>query len=52
MKMQANSAFYYEVCMLRTLARMGYLDSNELNGVIQIAVKDYGTNLLMEKYCV
>lgn len=52
MKMQANSAFYYEVCLLRTLARMGYLDFDALNGVIQIAAEDYGANLVMEKYCV
>lgn len=48
-KEKADSAFYYEVCLLRLLGEMGYLDEKALDGIVQIAAKDYGTSLLLDK---
>lgn len=48
-KEKADSAFYYEVCLLRLLREMGYLDEKALDGIVQIAAKDYGTSLLLDK---
>lgn len=48
-KEKSNSAFYYEVCMLRLLADMGYLNENDLNGIVKIASEDYKASLILDK---
>lgn len=48
-KTKSNNAFYYEVCMLRLLFSMGYLNEKDLNGIIKIASEDYGTSLILDK---
>lgn len=48
-KEKSNSAFYYEVCMLRLLADMGYLNEKDLNAIIKIASDDYGASLVLDK---
>lgn len=48
-KAKSNSAFYYEVCMLRLLYNMGYLNEQDLNGIIKIASEDYGASLILDK---
>ncbi len=48
-KEKSNSAFYYEVCMLRLLADMGYLNEKDLNGIIKIASEDYKASLVLDK---
>lgn len=46
---KANNAFYYEVCMLKLLSNMGYLNEKDLNGIIKIASEDYGASLVLDK---
>lgn len=48
-KQKTDSAFYHEVCLLRLLARMGYLDDQTLRGVVEIAAEDYGSPLVLDK---
>lgn len=48
-KTKSNSAFYYEVCMLKLLSDMGYLNEKNLNGIIKIASDDYGASLVLDK---
>ncbi len=48
-KTKSNSAFYYEVCMLKILSDMGYLNEKDLNGIIKIASDDYGASLVLDK---
>lgn len=48
-KAKSNSAFYYEVCMLKILSAMGYLNEQDLNGIIKIASEDYGASLILDK---
>lgn len=48
-KAKSNSAFYYEVCMLKILSAMGYLNEKDLNGIIKIASDDYGASLVLDK---
>jgi hypothetical protein len=48
-KAKSNSAFYYEVCMLKILSAMGYLNEKDLNGIIKIASEDYGASLILDK---
>lgn len=48
-KTKSNSAFYYEVCMLKILSDMGYLNEKDLNGIIKIASEDYGASLVLDK---
>ncbi len=48
-KTRADSALYYEICLLRILAQMGYLDAKALTGIIQIAAEDYGADLVLDK---
>ena len=45
-KPKNDSAFYYEVCMLRMLASM---NEEELNGIIRIAAEDFGSALFMDR---
>ncbi len=48
-KAKSNSAFYYEVCMLRLLSDMGYLNEKDLKGIVKIASDDYGASLVLDK---
>ncbi|MGN0498389.1 MAG: hypothetical protein ACI4F6_04955 [Acutalibacteraceae bacterium] len=48
-KEKADSAYYHEVCLLRLLGQMGYLDQKALNGIAQIAAEDYGATLVLDK---
>lgn len=48
-KEKSNNAFYYEVCMLKLLADMGYLNEKDLNGIVKIASEDYGASLILDK---
>lgn len=48
-KTKSNSAFYYEVCMLKLLSDMGYLNEKDLNAIIKIASEDYGASLVLDK---
>lgn len=48
-KAKSNSAFYYEVCMLKILSAMGYSNEKDLNGIIKIASEDYGASLILDK---
>lgn len=48
-KTKSNSAFYYEVCMLKLLSDMGYLNEKDLNAIIRIASEDYGASLVLDK---
>lgn len=43
-----NSAFYYEVCILRILVRMGYINKESLPHIIKIAADDYNSDLLID----
>ena len=47
-KAKENAALYYEICLLRLLCKMGYLDAKALNGIIRIASEDYGTQLVTD----
>lgn len=48
-KERADNAFYYEICILRLLATMNYLDDKALNGIAKIAAEDYGSSLVLDK---
>lgn len=48
-KTKSNSAFYYEVCMLKLLSDMGYLNEKDLKGIVKIASDDYGASLVLDK---
>lgn len=48
-KEKSNNAFYYEVCMLKLLADMGYLNEKDLTGIVKIASEDYGASLILDK---
>lgn len=44
-----NNAFYHEICLLRILAEMGYLDNKAVEGILQIAAEDYNATLITDK---
>ena len=44
-----NSAFYQEVCILRLLAQMGYLDEKAFQSIVQIAAEDSGATLILNQ---
>ena len=44
-----NNAFYQEVCILRLLVKMGYLDEKAFRGIVQIAVEDCGATLILSE---
>lgn len=48
-KKNLDSAFYYEVCVLRILEQMGYLDHEALTSITLIAAEDYGSNIVIDK---
>ena len=48
-KAKSYSAFYYEVCMLKLLSDMGYLNEKDLNAINKIASEDYGASLVLDK---
>ena len=45
----ANNAFYQEVSILRLLAKMGYLNENAFQGIVQIAAEDCGATLILSE---
>ena len=49
-----NSAFYREICILRILVKMGYIDKKALPHIIDIAAKDYNSDLIIDRnqYCI
>ena len=49
-----NSAFYREICILRILVKMGYIDQKALPHIIDIAAKDYNSDLIIDtnQYCI
>lgn len=49
-----NSAFYREICILRILVKMGYIDKKALPYIIDIAAKDYNSDLIIDRnqYCI
>lgn len=44
-----NNAFYYEICLLRILAEMGYLDNKAVDGIAKIAEEDYKATIIVDK---
>ena len=49
-----NSAFYREICILRILVKMGHIDKKALPHIIDIAAKDYNSDLIIgrNQYCI
>ena len=43
-----NSAFYREICILRIVVKMGYIDKKALPYIIDIAAKDYKSDLIVD----
>ncbi len=48
-KAESNSAFYYELCMLKLLFDMGYLNEKDIKGIVKIASADYESTLVLDK---
>ena len=48
-RQSVNNAFYQEVCILRLLAKMGYLDEKAFRGIVQIAAEDCGATLILSE---
>lgn len=46
---KCDNALYFEICILRTLVRMGYLDKTALEAIARIAAEDYGSSLVLNK---
>ncbi len=44
-----NCAFYRELCLLRLLHRMGYLDECALNGIAKIAAEEFQSTLIVDR---
>lgn len=44
-----NNAYYKEICILKLLARMGYISESDLPGIMKIAEEDYGASLVLDK---
>ena len=44
-----NNAFYQEVCILRLLAKMGYLDEKAFRGIVQIAAEVCRATLILSE---
>lgn len=44
-----NSAFYREICILRILVKMGYIDEKALPHIIDITADDYNSDLVIEQ---
>lgn len=44
-----NCAFYRELCLLRLLHRMGYLDEAALNGIAKIAAEEFQSTLIVDR---
>lgn len=49
MEITKNNAFFYEVCMLNFLVRIGCLTEKEKVGIMKIAAEDYNATLFLEK---
>lgn len=48
-KRNVNCAYYQEVCILRLLAQMGYLDEKVFQSIVQIAAEDSGATLILNQ---
>ncbi len=48
-KNKCDNALYFEICILRTLVRMGYLDKAAFEAIARIAAEDYGSSLVLGK---
>ena len=46
---KCDNALYFEICILRTLVRMGYLDNAAFEAIAEIAAGDYGSSLVLSK---
>ena len=46
---KCDNALYFEICILRTLVRMGYFDKAAFEAIVRIAAEDYGSNLVLSK---
>lgn len=44
-----NNAFYHEICLLRILAEMGYLDNKSVEEITKIAAEDYKATIMVDK---
>ena len=42
-----NNAYYFEICILQSLCRMGYISQKDYNGIAEIAYEDYESTLLL-----
>lgn len=50
MRIEKNrSTLYYEICLLRLLSQMGYLDEKALNGIVRIAKEDYKEEIVLDR---
>ena len=43
-----NSALYYEICMLKTLLKMGYINKAAYEKIVEIAAEDYNSTLYLK----
>ncbi len=41
----SDSAFYYEVCMLKMLQKMGLISQKEFDGILKTAEEDYHSDI-------
>ena len=48
-KEKNRSMLYYEICLLRLLSQMGYLDEKALNGIVRIAKEDYKEEIVLDR---
>ena len=43
-----NCAFYYEICLLKLLEKMGLITKKECGGIVKIAAEDYNADVVLE----
>lgn len=43
-----NSALYYELCMLKTLLKIGYINKAAYEKIVEIAAEDYNSTLYLK----
>lgn len=49
---QQNAAYYWEVCILKRMLQMGFINRSAFEGICRIAAEDYGATLPFEQICV
>lgn len=47
-----NAAYYWEVCVLHHMLKIGLINHTEYDGICQIAAQDYEATLTLEASCV